>query len=325
MKVVLAGKLSDEYVADLRAAFPEVEFEPAATEEEEVVQIKDADVLCGTPSRRVFLAAEKLRWIHCPGTGIDKLAEVPELIDSDVVLTNALGPHANPMADHVFSMILTFAHKGRELWEDQRAHRWRGPTEISGLSNQYAGNMMELSGRTMGIFGLGGIGMAVARRAHGFGMETYAVDVRPMAAPPEVKELWGLERLDELLGISDWFVVTVPFTSQTNGIIDRRRIGLLKPGAHLIAISRGGIIDEEALIESLRSGRIVGAGLDVTDKEPLPDDNPMWDMKNVLLSPHVSALTPEMYEGRKEIFKENLRRYLANQPFLYVCDKQAGF
>jgi phosphoglycerate dehydrogenase-like enzyme len=318
MKVVVAGMLSQEFVKDLRDSFPGVDFQPAATEQEQKRHIKDADVFFGTPSRDVFLSAERLRWIHCPGTGIDRYAEVPELLDSDVVLTNARGPHTNPMADHAFGMILTFAHHLRELWDDQRARRWD--------TRKYDGRVVELSGRTMGILALGGIGMAVARRAHGFGMSVYAVDKRPMPTPPRyVGTVWGPERLDDLLRMSDWFVITAPLTSETKGLIDRRRIGLLKPSAYLIVVSRGGIIDEDALIEALRSGRLAGAGLDVTAEEPLPQDSPLWDMENVLISPHSSALTPDMWEGRRQIFKENLKRFLANEPFLYVCDKQAGF
>ena len=317
MKVIMAAMLTEEFLSDLRAAFPDVEFEEAATSEVQLARVGDADAFFGWPSREVFRAAERLRWLHNPGTGIDRISEVPDIVDSDVVLTNARGPHAAPMADHVLSIVLTFAHRSRELWEDQQAHRWE--------PRKYDGRMGELGGNTMGILALGDIGRAVARRAYGFGMEVCAVDKRPVERPPEVHEVWGLERLDELLGLSDWFVVTAPLTEQTRGMIDRRRIGLLKPGSHLIVISRGGIVDEDALVDALRSGRIAGAGLDVMAEEPLPPDNPLWDLENVILAPHVSALTPEMWEGRRKIFKENLRRFLANEPFLYVCDKSAGF
>ncbi len=317
MKIVMAGRATDQFVDELRTAFPDVTFHRAATPEEEVELIRDADVYCGEPSREVFLAAQRLLWIQCPGTGIDRIVSIPEVRDSDVILTNARGPHANPMADHAFGMILTFAHCLREQWEDQRAHHWD--------TSKYDERVLELAGSTLGILALGGIGMAVARRGYGFDMEVYAVDVQSMPTPPEVKAVWGLDRLDELLQISDWFVITAPFTSETQGLIDRRRIELLKPGAHVIAISRGGILDEEALIDGLRSGRIAGAGLDVMDIEPLPADSPLWDIDNVILSPHASALTAEMWEGRRQIFKENLRRFLAGEPFLYVCDKQSGF
>ncbi len=271
MKVVMLGpRLGEDFSNDLRKSFPSVTFIHAPTTEDQKREIADADVCFGSPSREVFLTAKRLRWIHEPGTGIDRLlSTVPELVASDVVLTNARGPHANPMADHVIAMMLTFAHNLRELWEDQQAHRWDG--------SRYSARMIELSGQTMGILALGGIGLAVARRAHGFGMKVYAVDVRPPAKPPEVEAIWGIDRLDELLQISDWFVVTAPRTPQTLGLLDRRRLGLLKPGSHLIVISRGGIVDEPALIEALRSRHIAGAGLDVTAEEPLPPRQPSME------------------------------------------------
>ena len=306
-----------EFVDEVQAAFPQVTVKAAGTAEDQVREIRDADAYYGFASRDVFRAADKLSWLHWPGTGIDKATKIPELLESDVVLTNARGPHAPPMADHAIGMMVNLAHRWRELFEDQRAHRWETP--------QYVGRYVELAGRTMGILALGDIGTEVARRAHGFGMKVYAVDKYPKPPPPEVTEVWGLDRLDEMLGISDWFVVTAPLTAETRGLMDRRRVGLLKDGAYVIVISRGEIVDEEALLDSLRSGKLAGAGLDATAEEPLPADSPFWDMDNVVITPHASAYTPEMEMGRTEVFKENLRRFLANEPFLYVCDKRAGF
>jgi phosphoglycerate dehydrogenase-like enzyme len=317
MKVVMANRADEGFLDELRSSFPNVTFQPAPTAEEQMAEVKDADVVYGWPTRDAFLAADRLRWIHCPGTGIDRMTSIPELVNSDVVLTNARGPHAGPMADHVIWMMLGLAHHARGLLEDQRVHRWE--------PGKYSGRYVQLSGQTMGILALGDIGSAVARRALGFEMQVYAVDKRPMTPPPGVNQVWGVERLDDMLAISDWLVVTPPLTAETKGMIDRRRIGLLKQGAYVIVISRGGIVDEAALVEGLRSGRIAGAGLDVFGQEPLPADNPMWDMDNVIISPHSSAGTPEMSLERQQIFKENLRRFLDNEPFLYVCDKEAGF
>ena len=317
MKIILGDELPDEFVDGLRDSFPGVTFHVATTSEEQMEHIKTADVFYGWPAREVFREADRLRWIQNPGTGIDQVLGVPEIIDSDVVLTNCLGPHAGPMADHVFWMILTLAHKGQQMHDDQRARRWE--------PDKYHGEQVEVDGATMGILALGGIGRAVARRAHGFGMTVYAVDLQPMDPPEEVEEVWGLDRLDELIGMSDWFVVTVPLTPDTRGIIDARRVGLMKPGSHMIVISRGNLVDEAALAEAIQSGRIAGAGIDATAVEPLPLESPLWDLDNVVLSPHASALTREMNEGRRQIFKENLRRFLANEPFIYVTDKRAGF
>ena len=185
--------------------------------------------------------------------------------------------------------------------------------------------MQELAGTTLGLLALGDIGRAVARRAQGFDMEVYAVDIRQMTPPPGVREVWGAERLDELMARSDWLVVTAPLTDLTRGLIDRSRLEKLKPGAHIVVVSRGGIVEEEALAEGLRSGRICGAGLDAVAPEPLSSDSPLWDMPNVILSPHVSADSAQMWERRKGIFKENLRRYLEGEELLYVCDKKVGY
>ena len=298
MKVVVASLFGDGFEESLIQEFPELDFVFAASEEDQAAEVKDADVFMGSPSRDVFLASDRLRWLHCPGTGIDKLTSIPEIVNSDVVLTNACGPHAAPMADHVLSMCLAFAHRTNEMMADQRAHVWD--------TRKYDRSFIEMEGSTMGIVALGDIGSAVARRAAGFGMRVYAVDKRPFDAPPGVEEVWGLDRLDDLLRMSDWLVVTAPYTDDSKGMIDVRGFGLMKPTSHLIVISRGGVVDEDALLDAVTDRRIAGAGIDVFEIEPLPDDSPWWDLDNVIISPHASALTVEMWEGRREIFRENL-------------------
>ena len=221
------------------------------------------------------------------------------------------------MADHVFSMCLAFAHRTNEMMSDQRTHVWDG--------DKYTRSFIDMEDGTMGILALGGIGMAVARRATGFGMDVYAVDENPIAPPPGVKDVWGLDRLDDLMEISDWLVITAPYTPDSKGMIGERELALMKPSAHVIIISRGGIVDEDALFEAIKNEKIAGAGIDAFETEPLPTDSPWWDLENVIISPHASSDSPRTYEGRREIFKENIRRFLANKPFIYVCDKIAGF
>lgn len=317
MKVVVTGLFGDGFEESLTDEFPELDFVFVASEDDQRREIRDADVLMGTPSRDVFLAADHLRWMHCPGTGIDKLTAIPEIVDSDVVLTNARGPHAAPMADHVISMCLAFSHRTNEMMADQKARRWE--------ADKYDRSFIEMEGSTMGILALGGIGSAVARRAAGFGMDVYAVDKEPFPAPPGVIDIWGLDRLDDLIEMSDWFVVTAPYTQDSRGMIGADRLALMKPTSHLVIISRGGIVDEDALYDALSNRQIAGAGIDAFEVEPLDEDSRWWDLDNVIISPHASALTVEMWEGRREIFRENLRRFLANEPFIYVCDKTAGF
>lgn len=318
MKVVVSQYLvSDDFLQDLQQSFPGVKIHPARTRDEEKQEIVDADVFAGEPSREVITAARRLRWIQHPGTGIDWIEQIPDLIASDIILTNTRGPHVNPMADHVFMCLLALTHRLPELLKDQEAHRWEGDKYIEGFT--------DLTGRTMGILALGDIGMATARRAQGFGMRVLGVDVRPVEPPLGIAAIWPVDRLDDLLRLSDVFVVTAPLTPQTRGLIDRRRLALLRPTAYLIVVSRGGIVDESALADALRSGALAGAGLDVTAEEPLPATSPLWDIRNLIITPHASASIRELIPGRRQILKENLRRYLAGEPLLNVCDKQAGY
>jgi D-2-hydroxyacid dehydrogenase (NADP+) len=315
VKVMLAT-VGHTDVEDLRASFPDVDFMPATTPEEQLRAAPDADAIYGVPTREAFRAARKLRWVHRPGTGIDDIGRIPELVDSDVVMTNVRLTHANAMADHVFAQLLALTHRVPQAWDDQRAHRW----DTRGYDNR----VVEITGKTMGIVALGGIGMAIARRANGFGMRVLGVDAHAKDVP-EWLEAWGVERLDEMLAASDVVAVAAPLTRQTRRSIDRRRIGLMKPGAYLFVVSRGGIVDEAALAEALRDGGLAGAGLDVTETEPLLADSPLWETPNLLISPHASALTPQMWAGRFEVYKENLRRFLAGEELLNVCDKEAGY
>lgn len=317
MKILLLGRAPAERLADLSASFPAIQFVAAATPEEQVVQAEEADAIYGWPSGPVVLAARRLRWVHVGFTGIERIHESPELVAGPAILTNVRGSTADTIADHAFAMILTFTRRVRELAADQRAHRWDRPLRSA--------QMVELSGSTLGILGFGRIGSAIARRAAAFGLETYAVDLYPTAQSPDLKALWGLERLDDLLALSDYFVVAVPLTPQTKGLIDGRRIGLMKRGAHLFVVSRGNVVDEEALVEALRSGQLAGAGLDVTAEEPLPADSPLWDVESLFITPHCSGFSKQSTDRAWETFKENVRRFAAGEPLVNVCDKRAGF
>ena len=299
VKVTLAYDLGRQFVSDLRAAFPEVEFRTAYTPEEQIQEAPGTEVQFGLINRETYLAAPNLQWFHYIGIGFDStLRQIPEIIDSDKIMTNARETHVIPISDHVFAMILAFAHRVPELLEDQRNHHWE--------TLKYRARIIELAGTTMGVVAMGDIGTAVARRAQGFDMEVYAIDTKEMTPPPGVAEVWDVSRLDDLLKISDWLVVTAPLTDRTRNMIGPKEIERLKPGAHVIVVSRGSIVDEEALIQGLRSGHVAGAALDATAVEPLPNDSPLWDMPNVIISPHACAESAQLWERRKQIFKENL-------------------
>ena len=317
-KVVLSFDLGENFIRELREEFPQVDFKIGMTPEDQAREAVDAEVIWGNLHREAFLAAENLKWYCFIGIGFDSdLKRTAELKESDLTMTVSRESHVSAMADHVFAMILAFAHRVRDAMEDQRNHVWD--------TLKYHRTITELAGTTLGILAFGDIGRAVAKRAAGFDMEVFAVDLTPTPAPPGVREVWGLDRLDELLRISDWFVVTAPRTPETRGLIGRERLAKIKKGAHVIVVSRGGIIEEEALAEALQSGRVGGAALDALVEEPPPDDHPLWDLPNVIVTAHTSAESAENYDRRGEIFKENLRRYIAGDPLMFAVDKKRGF
>lgn len=318
MKVVLTYDMGESFVEELQTAFPELDFYPVYDEAEQVQEVADAEVVFGLMRRPVFLSAKELKWFHFVGIGFDPIVrDIPEFRTGDVAMTNARETHVVPMADHVFAAILAHAHRIPELLEDQRNHQWN--------TKRYVHRIIELAGTKMGVLAMGDIGRGVATRAAAFGIEVYAVDILPMEPPPGVRAVWPVERLDEMIGMIDWLVITAPRTEATTGMINRQRLALLKEGAFVVVVSRGGIVDEKALAEGLHSGRIGGAALDATEIEPLPPDSPLWDAPNMLISPHTSAESVQLIERRKAIFVENLHRYLADEALLNVCDLEKGY
>ena len=318
MKVLNGIFDEDEaYISDLNASFPGVDLVTTTTPEGLSEHIRDAEVFHGFLTEELFNQAKQLRWFQLPGAGIDSTLKIPGFPESDVILTNTRGPHVPSMANHAMAMILNLAHKWQEFFRDQQERKW-DPWN-------YVWQYEDLHERTMGIVARGDVGTASARRAHGFGMKVYAVDKHPKPDMPEVEATWGLDRLDDMVAMADWLVIAAPLTPQTRGLIDRRRLELLPEGARVVIVSRGGIVDGSALIDGLQSGRIAGAGIDAFETEPLDQDSPLWSMPNVVITPHVSGVSASVVVGIKAIFKENLRRYLAGEDFLYVCDKQEGF
>ena len=260
-----------------------------------------------------------------PGTGIDRVTKNnQELIDSDVILTNCPQAHTKPMADHTLGMILSLS---RKLWENrdqQHQHTWKEEVYVkSAMDNNDP--LVALSETTLGIVSMGGIGRQIAQRAKGFEMDIYGVDKYPSDPPEGVSQIWGLDKLDELIRISDWLVITSPYTTETKGLINEKHLHLFKPSSHVIVISRGGIFDEKALLKGLQTKKIKGAGIDAFETEPLDPKSPLWDMPNVIISPHSSAITPEMYEQRLQIFRDNFKRFLEGKTLNHICNKKEGF
>ena len=319
MKVLIVPH-ADYYVMpaeELRAEYPDLTFVEPQTDAERLREVVDTDAFFGTPTSDEMRAAKRLRWIHNPGMGIDRLTLVPEIVASDVVITNAPGPHTNPMADHAFMFILALAHSLVETLDDQRQRVWD--------TVKYNGRMLPINGSRLGILSMGGIGRAVVQRALGFGMQVYAMDPSPTDVPAGVRTVYPPERLDEMLRHTDWLVVTSPFIPATRNLINAERMALMPKGAHIIVVSRGGIVDEDALAAALHSGHIAGAGLDATATEPLPQDSPLWTAPNLLISPHSSALSTTLAAERQQIFRANLRRFVEGRALAFVCPIGRGY
>ena len=317
MNVTVAYDFGEAYVQRLRSSFPRARITAAYSAAEQLALAPEAEVQFGLIDRPTFLAAQRLKWFHFVGIGFDSvLRAIPEFPASGVLMTNTRGTHVIPMAEYAVGMMIALAHRLRESFDDQRARRWE--------TAKYRGHILELAGSTLGILACGDLGRAVAARAAALGMRVLAVDLEPRPAPG-VDQVWGLERLDEMLSLSDWLVITAPRTAASANMIGVRELQLLRPGAHVVVISRGGILHEEALLASLDAGHLAGAAIDATAEEPPPADSGLWDHPLVYLTAHVSAETRQLVERRGDVFHDNLGRYLAGQPLRYVCDLERGY
>jgi phosphoglycerate dehydrogenase-like enzyme len=316
MKLVLEFSDPDR-VRDLQAAYPGVQFVAAATVDDVIREIVDADVFFGWPTRETYLAAGKLRWIHSPSVGIEFIQNVPELVESEVILTNSRGTSSDTIAEHAFALLLGLTRAIPSFVRSKADHDWPAWTHRPPLRG--------IGGLTLGVVGFGNIGRAIAKRALGFGMKVLAVDAFPAPPPDGVKEVWTLDRLPDLLHAADIVAVAAPITPETRGMIGPAEIDLLKSGAYLIVVSRGGIVDEPALVSALRDGRLAGAGLDVTAVEPLPPDDPLWDVANLIVTPHCSGVSTQTDALVWSILHENVGRFVRGDPLRNVCDKRLGF
>lgn len=308
----------EKAIPELQQQYPDVTFVHCPARELVAGMIADADIYVGWLNAEIYAAAKQLRWIQSPSSGVNYFLDIPELVAGDCLLTSASGTHGPAVADSTMAMILAFTRGIRQAVLHQHERVWR-PGEIRP-------SLVELNGSTMGIIGCGAIGRALAQRAKGFGMHVIAVDLNPVNKPAAIDELWGLDRLDDLLRASDYVVVMTPYTAQTANMIGARELGLMRPTAMLVAMSRGGIVDQDALVQALREKRIAAAALDVFAPEPLPLDHPLWELDNVLIAAHIAGGTQHESKYIIEIFKENLERLLKNQsPLRNQVNKQLGF
>ena len=313
--------LPRRFVDGLRRDFPQHTFLDAWDRDTLRRVLPEADVAF-TPfiDRDVFASATRLRWVQSPAVGVGSLM-FPELLASDVVVTSARGIRARSIAEHVMGVTIALARRLPIAMRAQTDHRW-AQDELEGP----ASGVRALDGLRMTIVGLGSIGTEIVKLATPFGIRISAIRRRAQNPPPAgVDEVLAPERLSGLLGKSDVLVLAVPHTPETKQIIGRAEIDRMPRGAFLINIARGKLIDDGAVVEALKDGRLGGAALDVFTREPLESTSAYWDLPNVIITPHTSGAMQDYWTPLVALFAENLRRFEKGQPLLNVVDKVAGY
>jgi phosphoglycerate dehydrogenase-like enzyme len=316
MHIVLCYAVEPRYLDQIQAAAPGATIINAG-QEGIPEAIFEADIYCGHAKQRPVpwdqvVRQGRLKWIQSSAAGLDHCL-APSVIDSDIQVTSASGLFANQVAEQTMALLLGVL-RGLPVFFRQTIRREfvRRPTR-------------DLHGATVGIVGFGGNGRRIAEVLAPYRVRVLATDVYPVRKPPHVAELWPADQLDDLLRQSDILILGMPLNEQTRGMIAARELQLLKPGSILINVARGPCVNEADLIAALASGHLAGAGLDVTEVEPLPENSPLWELPNVLITPHVGAQGSTRDDDVTDLFCENLRRYQWGEPLWNEVDKRRGF
>lgn len=308
------------HVERLRAEFPHHEFRHAVHERDVVPLVGDADVAFMAEMRPAhFAAARSLRWVHSPAAGVGNML-FPELVRSDVLLSNSRGVSADPIAEHVLALTLALFRKLPLALRSQAARHWAQNDAMAPPP------LRHLQGSRVLIVGLGSIGAACAWRYAALGAEVTAVRRRPdLPSPPGVSHVASDDRLHELLPAADVVVISAAQTGRTRGLIGETELSLMRREAVLINVSRGKLVDEAALLSALRAEKISGAGLDVFEHEPLARESGLWDLPNVILTPHMAGFRHDHWDVVTALFAENLHRFDRGEPLRNLVDKSAGY
>jgi len=255
--------------------------------------------------------AKLLKWVHFAASGVDGIV-YPKLLDSTIIVTSSKGSHEQPVAEHTLAMILAYARGIHVSMRNQRERRWdrRPVVDVT----------VELHGMTMGIVGMGRIGAAIARLGRAIGMRVIGVDRRGRDFD-ELDHVFKMDELSKVIEESDYLVLALPLTDETHHLIGLDEIRLMKESAVLVNIGRGALVNEKVLIEALSRRWIGGALLDVFEEEPLPPNSPLYNLGNVIITPHVGGVTPVYWKRMAAIFGEDFERFLAGEPMAALVDK----
>ena len=295
-----------------------MDFVPVSDAAEALREIGDADAVLGMCSQELVQAGKKLRWIQVYSAGVDNY-RFPELLSSDITLTNLKVLQGPEIADHAFALLLALTRRLNYVMPFREAQEWSVP------DIRTSRRPIELHGKTAVVVGFGGIGTQIGQRAAAFGMKVIAVD------PKDIPFLFFIERtvrpdeLHEVLPIADVVFMAVPHTPESERMMGSAEFELMKKGSYFVAVSRGKTYDKGALVKALDEQRLAGAGLDVTDPEPLPKGDPLWGFENVVITPHIAGQSDHIRDRRQELLKQNVRRFVEGAPLLNIVDKLKGY
>jgi phosphoglycerate dehydrogenase-like enzyme len=317
-KVVVVRAAWPQLIEAVQQAVPGVTVLAAKSDEEAAGLARRADALVGFCSDEVLGAGKRVQWVQMLSAGVEGCVASSALLDRDILLTNMQRVSAPVMAEHVMAFVLASA-RGLDFFIPERAaKRWTDtpppPTRL-----------VAIEGKTLLVVGLGGIGTEVARRAHALGMVVDAVRASGREGPAFVRQVGLPDELHALAARADFIVNTTPLTKETRNLFDAAFFAAAKQGAYFINVGRGQSVVQRDLVAALRSGHLAGAGLDVTEPEPLPADDPLWSLGNVIITPHVSAASDLGQAARIAIAAENVRRYVAGERMLSVVDVKKGY
>ena len=300
MNLLVLEQRAEEYKKALGPKFPEVIIQAATIEEEVGKFIEQTDILLTIRiSNELLRKASKLQWIHALTTGVDYIVNLPSL-RKEIIITSTRGIHGPQVSEMAFLLMLALNRDFPEVVRNQDKNTWaRWPGRL-------------LWKKKVGILGIGIIGEEIARKCKAFGMEVFGIDIVKRELDC-IDVIYGPEDIVKVAKEVDYFVIVAPYTPQTEKMVDSKVLSAMKSTAFLVNLGRGEIVDEEALISILKSGKIAGAGLDTYCQEPLPKDHPFWGMKNVIVSPHVAGMSDVYVEQALTVFEENLRRFLKGE------------
>lgn len=333
MLLLIYPAIDNKRLQAIQAAAPALQIMNVESEKQAREAIRNADAFYGKITPQLLSSAEKLQWIQSPTASLEHYL-FPELIEHPVLLTNMRGIFSDVIADQVMGYVVMLARNLHLYRDQQRSKHWApigdesaktGFIQSPGTLTPVDKTHRHLSDCVMGILGVGAIGTEIARRASAFGMKILGVDPHPRSIPGVMQDCWPVSRLEELLNRSDFVVIAAPHTPKTERLFERKLFELMKANSYLINIGRGAIVKLDDLVEAITSNKIAGAALDVFEEEPLPASHRLWEMENVIITPHIAAASPRVSERHLELLCENIRRFSNEEDLLNRVDKESWY